>query len=205
MRAFLLIALLASTQAITLNKKDDGASPPVEGKEEKCEMSKDGIKICVAPGDPNWSVDMDHQPNDAGKVYKTIKIPGTSPKDEPILKDNATPLANEGVEASAGAKAKDKDGVKEIKKAKKEALIQAAALSKKKSKAQLDFILAAANANSTRNATVKANATKNVTANSTKNVTANITANATKNITANASKNVTMNATQNVTKNATKK
>ena len=56
-----LFALLASAQAITLNKKDDDAKPaPEEKDKKKCETNSDGITFCLSPGGQEWTVDMNH-------------------------------------------------------------------------------------------------------------------------------------------------
>ena len=168
MKKFLILALLATTQAIT--KKDDGQSPPVEGKEQTCEQSKDGISVCAAPGDPNWTVEMNHKEQSQVKNYRTVPIQGDLKRGDkdakgPLLKDPSTHMANQPLEMEAA------------KKKKKEALLQAAARSQKTHQQEIDMM-------SKKNVTLKANASKNVTANATKNVTANASQNATMNATA---------------------
>ena len=121
------------------------------------------------------------------KTYQTIALPGPSGRKDsppPKVKDPKTDFANDGLVAA--------------KKAKKEALLQAAARAQKKS--EQEFAMLA-------HKNVTANATKNATGNATKNVTSNVNAsgNATtwpQNWTQNF--HAQKNATQNVSGNATK-
>ena len=106
MRTFLILALLATTQAIT--KKDDSQSPPVEGKEETCEKNSDGITHCVAPGSKEWSVNMNHPEDSQEKKYKSMKLDSPSGRKDappaPLLKDPSSQMANAGLEMSAAKK-----------------------------------------------------------------------------------------------------
>ena len=173
MRAFVLLALLASTQAINL--RDEGK--PVK-KDSQCQTNSDGITFCLDKGKDEWTIDMNHIDRKK-KSYETISLPGPSGRKDsppPRVKNPKTPFADDAVEAA--------------KKAKKEALLQAAARAQKKSEQEIAML-----------------AHKNVTANATMNVTSNvnISGNATtwpQNWTQNfaAQKNTTLNVSSNATK-----
>ena len=105
MRTFLLLALLATTQSISLNQKDDGATVPNPEKEQTCEKNKDGITFCISPGNPEWSLEMNHPVDTADKKYKSIKIQGDLKRGKeaggvppPLLKDPSSQMANAGLE-----------------------------------------------------------------------------------------------------------